>query len=67
MNVITQTRGVIYGEMTGNYTGLNVARVHSETGLITGTIIVTGVFTYREVGSHRVARDSDRHRSRPHR
>jgi hypothetical protein len=48
VNLITQTQGVIYGEMTGDYTGLNVARVHSETGLITGTIIVTGVFTYRE-------------------
>lgn len=46
VNVITQTQGVMSGEMTGSYTGINVARIHSATGLITGNIIATGVFTY---------------------
>jgi hypothetical protein len=47
VNVITQTQGVMSGEMSGSYTGINVARIHSATGLITGNIIATGVFTYR--------------------
>ena len=48
VNVFTQTQSVMTGEMSGNYTGINVARVHSATGLITGNIIATGIFTYRE-------------------
>lgn len=48
VNVITHTQGVMSGELSGNYTGINVARIHSATGLITGNIIATGVFTYRE-------------------
>lgn len=47
VNVITRTEGVMSGEMTGSYTGLNVARIHSETGVITGTIVATGTFTYQ--------------------
>ncbi len=46
VNVFTQTEGVISGDMTGNYTGINVARIHSATGLITGNIIATGIFTW---------------------
>ena len=45
VNVITQTQGVMSGEMSGSYTGINVARIHSASGLITGNIIATGVFT----------------------
>ena len=45
VNVITQTQGTMTGEMTGRYTGINVARIHTATGLITGNIIATGVFT----------------------
>ena len=45
VTVVTLTQGVMSGEMTGSYTGFNVARIHSETGFITGTIIATGTFT----------------------
>ena len=31
VNVITQTQGVMSGEMSGSYTGINVARIHSAT------------------------------------
>ncbi len=46
VNIITHTQGVMSGEMQGGYTGINLARIHSATGLITGNIIATGVFTY---------------------
>lgn len=46
VNVITQTQGVMSGELSGSYTGINVARIHTATGLITGNIIATGVFKY---------------------
>lgn len=46
VNVFTQTQGVMTGEMSGSYTGINVARIHSTTGLITGNIIATGIVTY---------------------
>lgn len=48
VNVFTQTQGVMTGELSGIYTGINVARIHSATGLITGNIIATGIFTYRD-------------------
>ena len=47
VNVFTQTQGVMTGELSGGYTGINVARIHSGTGLITGSIMATGIFTYR--------------------
>ncbi|MDN5768708.1 MAG: hypothetical protein L0H96_22885 [Humibacillus sp.] len=47
VNVFTHTQGVMTGEMSGSYTGINVARVHYATGLITGNVIATGVVTYR--------------------
>lgn len=49
VNVFTQTQGVISGEMSGGYTGIQVARLHSELDLITGNSISTGTFTYRHM------------------
>lgn len=47
INVVTRTQGVMSGELTGTYTGINVARIHTETGFISGNIIATGTFTYQ--------------------
>ncbi len=47
VNVITRTHGVMSGEMSGSYTGINVARIHTETGFISGNIIATGTFTFQ--------------------